>query len=134
MGRTTHPTRRGASLPSLVMTRRHRRRASVGLLAVMLAATPVLGLAAPPALGRVESPSPAVLATAAEDQLATARARLEAAEARLVALEQERAIIEADHSTLDANQLSLARRLESALRDTRQFAVEAYVRFPLRGY
>jgi hypothetical protein len=65
--------------------------------------------------------------SAADDQLAAAKARLEAAEARLMALESERAAIEADHNTLDANQLNLARQLEAALRDTRQFAVEAYV-------
>lgn len=119
MGRETHPPGDAVSVPSPVMTRRHRKRVSVGLLAVVLAASPAFGLA--------ESPSPAALTTAAEDQKAAARARLETAEARLVALEQERAIIEADHSTLDANQLTLARQLESALRDTRQFAVEAYV-------
>ncbi|CAB4769407.1 MAG: hypothetical protein F2754_04440 [Actinobacteria bacterium] len=101
------------------MTRRHRSRASVGLLAVVLAASPAFGLAEPP--------SPAALTTAAEDEQTAARTLLESAEARLVSLEQERAIIEADHSTLDANQLKLARELESALRDTRQFAVEAYV-------
>ena len=101
------------------MTRRHRSRASVGLLAVVLAASPAFGLAEPP--------SPAALTTAAEDEQTAARTLLESAEARLVSLEQERAIIEADHSTLDANQLKLARALESALRDTRQFAVEAYV-------
>jgi len=101
------------------MTRRHRSRASVGLLAVVLAASPAFGLA--------ELPSPAALTTAAEDEQTATRTLLESAEARLVSLEQERAIIEADHSTLDANQLKLARELESALRDTRQFAVEAYV-------
>ena len=119
MGRETHPLGGAASVPSLVMTRRHRSRASVGLLAVVLAASPAFGLA--------ESPSPAALTTAAEDQQTAARTLLESAEARLVSLEQERDIIEADHSTLDANQLKLARELESALRDTRQFAVEAYV-------
>ena len=119
MGRETHPLGGAASVPSLVMTRRHRSRASVGLLAVVLAASPAFGLAEPP--------SPAALTTAAEDQQAAALALLESAEARLVSLEQERDIIEADHSTLDANQLTLARELESALRDTRQFAVEAYV-------
>ena len=119
MGRETHPPGVAASVPSLVMTRRHRRRVSVSLLAVVLAASPAFGLAEPP--------SPAALTTVAEDQQMAARARLESAEARLVSLEQERAIIEADHSTLDANQLTLARELESALRDTRQFAVEAYV-------
>ena len=119
MGRETHPLGGAASVPSLVMTRRHRSRASVGLLAVVLAASPAFGLAEPP--------SPAALTTAAEDQQAAARTLLESAEARLVSLEQERAVIEADHSTLDANQLTLARELESALRDTRQFAVEAYV-------
>ena len=119
MGRETHPLGGAASVPSLVMTRRHRSRASVGLLAVVLAASPAFGLAEPPSL--------AALTTAAEDQQTAARALLESAEARLVSLEQERAVIEADHSTLDANQLTLARELESALRDTRQFAVEAYV-------
>lgn len=119
MGRATHPLSGAASVSSQVMTRRHRSRASVGLLAVVLAASPAFGLA--------ESPSPAALTTAAEDQQTAARTLLESAEARLVSLEQERDIIEADHSTLDANQLKLARELESALRDTRQFAVEAYV-------
>jgi hypothetical protein len=63
----------------------------------------------------------------AAEQLAGARARLDAAEARLVALETERAVIEADHEKLDLAQAQLARELERALRDTRQFAVEFYV-------
>jgi hypothetical protein len=63
----------------------------------------------------------------AADDLAGARARLDAAESRLVALEAERAVIEADHGQLDLAQGRIARELESALRDTRQFAVEFYV-------
>jgi hypothetical protein len=98
---------------------RNRRRVSLGLLVFALAASPAFALA--------DVPSPVAVATTADDQLSTARTRLEAAEARLVALEQERASIEADHGTLDTNQLALARQLESAMRDTRQFAVEAYV-------
>ena len=44
-----------------------------------------------------------------------------------MALEAERALIETDHERLDTAQLELARELELALRDTRQFAVEFYV-------
>jgi hypothetical protein len=107
------------------MTRRRRPRAGSirrgsALLVLLLAATPAIAAAD-------AAPAPAVRPSAADDQLAAAKARLDAAEARLVALEAERAAIEADHSTLDANQLNLARQLEAALRDTRQFAVEAYV-------
>ena len=73
------------------------------------------------------APGAPVARTTAEDQVTVTRARLDANEARLVALEQERAAIEAGHATLDTTQLRLARELEAALRDTRQFAVEAYV-------
>lgn len=93
-------------------------RVLAGGLLVLVAAAPALAAAAPRS---------ATLATAADEQVARSRVRLDAAEARLVALETERAGIEADHATLDSTQLVLVRDLEGALRDTRHFAVEAYV-------
>lgn len=81
---------------------------------------------APPSR-RSPSRPPDTRAATADEQLAESRTRLDAAEARLVALERERAEIEADHATLSDAQRSLARDLELALKDTRQFAVEAYV-------
>lgn len=91
----------------------------MALAALVLVVTP----AAAVALGAPRAPR----AATAEEQLTTARARLDAAEARLVALERERADIEDDHTTLDEAQQRLARELEGAMKDTRQFAVEAYV-------
>lgn len=93
----------------------------------MLLAGGLVALLGAPSLAGALGADPPVRTATAEEQLTSAKARLEAAEARLVALERERAEIEADHQSLDAAQRELARDLEGALKDTRQFAVEAYV-------
>lgn len=106
---------------------RSRRPRSGPAFGRVAAACAVVALASAPTLALALAGPTAPPAATADEQLAESRVRLESAEARLVALERERAEIEADHATLSEAQLSLARELEVALKDTRQFAVEAYV-------